>query len=512
MFLNDAFGHQANISPVYCHHEQACAMAAEAYARISGNMGLINVTTGPGGINALNGVFGAWTDSLPLLVISGQVKRETCLGSYDLPALRQLGDQEADIIAMAKPVTKYAVQINDPADIRYHLEKAIYLATSGRPGPCWLDIPIDVQSSMVTPETLLSFDPSELDLTLPDTATLNTHCKHLLDRLANAKRPVILAGTGIRLGKALKEFNTVIRQLGIPVVTAWTHDLIASDDPLFCGRAGTIGTRAGNFTVQNADLLIILGSRMNIRQTSYNWQSLAPQAFKIQVDIDPAELDKPTFRPDLAITCDGPVRSVMLFSTRPARELNGRRVIVSRSSMTSVALLELLFENVWRARPDFVPGNSELADIARFGEEEHEARLVIGDAALILNDARHGAGEGTQATYPYVYDLGSEWKAWTGLPFVFAVWVAQRTTPVAPALSAHASLIASRDWGLAHLDELAEQATRVTGVARAACVDYFQGLDYGLGYEHLAGLTEFFRRLVAAGRVPNGSLAFLPAA
>ncbi|HNV73503.1 MAG: menaquinone biosynthesis protein [Gemmatimonadetes bacterium] len=216
--------------------------------------------------------------------------------------------------------------------------------------------------------------------------------------------------------------------------------------------------------------------------------------------------------PDLAISCDGPVRSVMLFSKRPARELSGHRVIVSRSSMTSVALVELLAENVWRVRPEFVPGNSELADIARFGEEEHEARLVIGDAALILNDARHGVGEGTQATYPYVYDLGSEWKAWTGLPFVFAVWVAQRTTPVAPALSAHASLIASRDWGLAHLDELAEQATRVTGVARAACVDYFQGLDYGLGYEHLAGLTEFFRRLVAAGRVPNGSLAFLPAA
>lgn len=216
--------------------------------------------------------------------------------------------------------------------------------------------------------------------------------------------------------------------------------------------------------------------------------------------------------PDLAISCDGPVRSVMLFSKRPARELSGHRVIVSRSSMTSVALVELLAENVWRVRPEFVPGNSELADIARFGEEEHEARLVIGDAALILNDARLGAGEGTHATYPYVYDLGSEWKAWTGLPFVFAVWVAQRTTPVAPALSAHASLIASRDWGLAHLDELAEQATRVTGVARAACVDYFQGLDYGLGYEHLAGLTEFFRRLVAAGRVPNGSLAFLPAA
>lgn len=216
--------------------------------------------------------------------------------------------------------------------------------------------------------------------------------------------------------------------------------------------------------------------------------------------------------PDLAITCDGPVRSVMLFSTRPARELNGRRVIVSRSSMTSVALLELLFENVWRARPEFVPGNSELGDIARFGEEEHDARLVIGDAALILNHARRG-GEGRDvASYPYVYDLGSEWKAWTGLPFVFAVWVAQRTTPVAASLGAHASLMASRDWGLAHLDELAEQANRVTGVARGACVEYFEGLDYGLGYEHLAGLTEFFRRLVAAGRVPNGTLAFLPAA
>lgn len=213
--------------------------------------------------------------------------------------------------------------------------------------------------------------------------------------------------------------------------------------------------------------------------------------------------------PDLAISCDGPVRSVMLFSRRPAPELGGRRVIVSRSSMTSVALTELLCEHVWRVRPDFVPGNSELADIARFADEEHEARLVIGDAALILNDTRRTGGA---PAYPYVYDLGSEWKAWTGLPFVFAVWVAQRSTPVADSLTAHASLIASRDWGLGNLDELADQAARITGVGRAACVEYFQGLDYGLGYEHLAGLTEFFRRLVAAGRVPNGTLAFLPAA
>ncbi len=214
--------------------------------------------------------------------------------------------------------------------------------------------------------------------------------------------------------------------------------------------------------------------------------------------------------PDLAISCDGPVRSVLLFSRRPASELGGRRVIVSRSSMTSVALLELMFENVWRARPDFVPGDSELADIAGFADEEHDARLVIGDAALMLGHAALTLSDA--ALYPYVYDLGQEWKQWTGLPFVFAVWVAQRSTAVAESLGAHASLILSRDWGLQHLPELAEQASAATGVGRIDCMEYFRGLDYGLGYEHLAGLTEFFRRLVAAGRVPNGTLAFLPAA
>lgn len=218
--------------------------------------------------------------------------------------------------------------------------------------------------------------------------------------------------------------------------------------------------------------------------------------------------------PDLSICSDGPVRSVVLFAKRPASELHGRRVLVSRSSMTSVALLELLFENVWDAKPAFVPSNAELSDVAQFGEEDHDARLVIGDAALHLwsrlrspND--HDAGV---AGYRYAYDLGAEWKSWTGLPFVFAVWVAQRTTPVAESLAVHAGLIASRDWGLQHLDTLAAQAAIATGVDRGVCLEYLSGLDYGLSYQHLAGLTEFFRRLVAAGKVPNGSLAFLPAA
>lgn len=216
--------------------------------------------------------------------------------------------------------------------------------------------------------------------------------------------------------------------------------------------------------------------------------------------------------PDLAISCDGPVRSVLLLSRRPAPELGAQRVMVSRSSMTSVALLELLFENVWHARPEFVAGDAELTDVARFGDDDHEARLVIGDAALLLGSAAGaGAGNAQAPRYPFVYDLGAEWKRWTGQPFVFAVWVAQRTTTVDRALSVHASLIESRGWGLRHLDQLAERAAGTTGVDAGTCREYLSGLDYGLSYPHLAGLTEFFRRLVAKGRVPNGTLAFLPA-
>ena len=209
--------------------------------------------------------------------------------------------------------------------------------------------------------------------------------------------------------------------------------------------------------------------------------------------------------PDLAISCDGPVRSVMLFSKRPATELTGRNVIVSRSSMTSVALLELLFENVWHAKPRFVPGDAEISDVVEADTAAVDARLVIGDAALVL-------GSNHRERYPHVYDLGEMWKQWTGQPFVFAVWVAQRTTDVKEALLAHAGLIASRDWGLAHLPDLAEQAHRATGVARSICDEYLSGLDYGLSYPHLAGLTEFYRRLVERGRIPNGTLTFLPAA
>ncbi|PYO77321.1 MAG: hypothetical protein DMD63_11435 [Gemmatimonadetes bacterium] len=209
--------------------------------------------------------------------------------------------------------------------------------------------------------------------------------------------------------------------------------------------------------------------------------------------------------PDLAISCDGPVRSVMLFAKRPATDLTARPVLVSRSSMTSVALLELLFENVWHARPRFVPGDAEVSDVSDAGRDDADARLVIGDAALVLSSNHRDR-------YPHIYDLGQMWKQWTGQPFVFAVWVAQRTANVKEALVAHASLITSREWGLSHLSELADQAHRATGVARDTCDKYLSGLDYGLSYPHLAGLTEFYRRLVERGRIPNGTLTFLPAA
>ncbi len=211
--------------------------------------------------------------------------------------------------------------------------------------------------------------------------------------------------------------------------------------------------------------------------------------------------------PDLAISCDGPVRSVMLFSRRPAEELGGQQVLVSRSSMTSVHLLELLFENVWKSKPLFVAGDAEASDLRDAGTDSSVvARLVIGDAALML-----GTGA-ISSPYEHVYDLGLEWKKWTGLPFVFAVWVAQRTADTQQALGVHASLIESRNWGLKHLDVLAAQAHENTGVPLAACNEYLSGLDYGLSYPHLGGLTEFYRRLTLAGKVAPGRLAFLSAA
>lgn len=300
MHLNDAFGHQEGLHSTYNHHEQACAIAAEGYARINNEIALVCVTSGPGGTNAITGVLGGWLDSIPMFIISGQVKRETTLWSTDLP-LRQLGDQEYNIIDSVRPMTKYAVMVTDPSSIRYHLEKALFLAKNGRPGPVWLDIPLDVQAAVIETDELKAFNAAEADL-MQNPVYNQELTATILEKIKAAKRPVILAGTGIHLANALPEFLQCVEKLNVPVVTAWNnHDLLPADHPCFCGKPGTVGTRGGNFVVQNCDLLITLGCRMNIRIISYNKLDFAKNAYKIMVDIDENELKKPTIKIDLPI-------------------------------------------------------------------------------------------------------------------------------------------------------------------------------------------------------------------
>ena len=301
MFLNDALSRETRLEWTCHHHEQAASIAAEGYARVAGIPGIVSVTSGPGGINALNGVFGAWTDSIPMIVVSGQVKRETIKESYPNLALRQLGDQEVDIVSMAARITKSAVQLREPDDVRRVVEEAVWLATHGRPGPVWIDVPIDVQSAEVDPERLSGFQPpTERD----NTTSLQARVAEIVDRLEVAERPVVIAGTGIHHSGSQDRFLELVERLGTPVTTAWSHDVIPTDHPQWSGRQGTIGDRAGNYAVQAADLVLILGSRMALRQVSYNWEAFAPRAYIVHVDIDPAELAKPTMRTDLPVEAD----------------------------------------------------------------------------------------------------------------------------------------------------------------------------------------------------------------
>lgn len=296
MHLNDSLGrfipYTAN------HHEQACSIAAEGYARINQNLAVVNVTTGPGGLNCLNGVFGEWTDSVPVLYISGQVKYSTTMSSCKEIPLRQLGDQEVDIISVVKPLTKYSKMVTEPNEIKYHLDRAIYEATTGRKGPVWLDIPMNVQGAIINEDDLIEFKKT-------NDVQYDCQINNVIEKLKTAKRPLIVAGNGIHLSSQEDNFRKLIEKMNIPVVTTFNGvDLLESDNELFCGRIGTVGQRAGNFTLQNADVILFLGTRNNIRQASYNYENFAKNAYKIVVDIDNAELDKTTVKPDLKIHAD----------------------------------------------------------------------------------------------------------------------------------------------------------------------------------------------------------------
>jgi acetolactate synthase-1/2/3 large subunit len=303
MHLNQSLGTHKQLKTVFNHHEQACAIAAESYYRLTNRLAVLNVTSGPGGTNAITGVYGAFVDSIGMLVLSGQVKYETTVRSTGL-ALRQYGDQELDIEELVRPITKYCVMVTDPQTIRYHLEKAIYLATSGRPGPCWLDIPLNVQAARVDPDTLVGFDPAEIEEPWKKT-DVALAAREILERLSQAKRPVILPGSGVRLSGQYDNFLKLIEKLGVPVAPGWTaYDVVWDQHPLYAGRPGTVGDRPGNFAVQNSDFLLVLGSRLNIRQISYNWESFAREAYKVWVDIDPLELQKPMIKPDMPVLAD----------------------------------------------------------------------------------------------------------------------------------------------------------------------------------------------------------------
>lgn len=308
MHLNDAFGHQEGLHTTYNHHEQACAIAAEAYARLENKIALVCVTSGPGGINALTGVCGGWLDSIPMFIVSGQVKYTTT-SRYAKTLnpeinLRSLGDQEYDIVKSVEAMTKYATMIENPMDIRYACEKAWNLATTGRPGPVWIDVPVDIQGTVIETDDLKGYNPANDDALLPPPVA-ESEVKFVLDEIKKAERPVIYAGGGIRLSGAYDEFRKAIKKLNVPIVTYWNSvDLIENDNELFVGRGGNMGDRPGNFAVQNSDLVVAIGTRISIRQVGYGYDTWAREAKVIMVDIDKSEMMKHTLHVDKAVWAD----------------------------------------------------------------------------------------------------------------------------------------------------------------------------------------------------------------
>lgn len=303
MHLNDALGHKEGLRCTYNHHEQASAIAAEAYARIENKIAAVCVTTGPGGTNAITGVVGGFLDSIPMLILSGQVRYDTTARGMGL-GIRAGGDQEFDITKAVASMTKYAEMIEDPRRIRYALEKAFYLATHGRPGPTWIDIPVNYQGMTIETDELFGYDPAEDAATLAPAFSPETG-REVLSLLKEAARPVLYAGNGVRLAGGFDLFEKVVKKLNVPVVTGWDNiDMMADDDPLYVGRGGIMGDRPGNFAVQNADLVLAVGNRLSIRQVGYSFKTWARAAKVVMVDVDGEELKKPTLHVDLPIQAD----------------------------------------------------------------------------------------------------------------------------------------------------------------------------------------------------------------
>ena len=303
MHMNDAFGHHPKLHCTYQHHEQACAMAAEAYARMDNRMAAVCVTTGPGATNAITGVLGGWMDSIPMLVFSGQARYATTVAASGLK-LRSMGVQECNIVPVVASITKYAQMIIHPEDIRYHLEKALYMAVNGRPGPVWLDIPLDVQGAVIETEELRGYDPQENPEEKPAEISQDV-IQQILDKIEKSRRPVLFPGNGVRLAGAMDDFQKLVNILGVPVITGMSSvDAMESEHPYFAGRSGGTGTRPGNFALQNSDVLLSIGNRQGFAQTGFQYQDWARGSYTILNDIDENELKKPSLHVSLPVCGD----------------------------------------------------------------------------------------------------------------------------------------------------------------------------------------------------------------
>lgn len=322
IFLCDALGMAKKMKYIACHHEQAASMATEAYARVRQGLGVTLVTSGPGGTNCVTGVAGSWLDHVPHVTISGQVFLGQTIVNH--PGLRTLGVQEINIVDIVRPITKYAVMVKDAHEIRYHLEKAVYLATHGRPGPTWIDIPANIQNANVDPATLTGFDPKECELSLdPDLAEKVAEVVKLLE---SARRPLVHVGQGVRIAQAEEEFFNLVEQYRLPFVTARNaNDIADSDHELYAGRPGTFAQRGANFAVQTSDLYLAIGTRLSLAQTGYNADDYARNAKVIMVDIDQAELDKDTVNLHLKIQTDAKLFLAELSRQLAQTELNGEQ-------------------------------------------------------------------------------------------------------------------------------------------------------------------------------------------
>jgi acetolactate synthase I/II/III large subunit len=303
MFLSDGIAKHPHLKAICNHHEQASAMAAVSYSKYNGNIGVAYLTTGCGGTNAITGVLNGWQDNTPILFISGQSKRKETVRNSGLK-LRQFGVQEADIIPIVESITKFSIMVNDPDKIAYYLDKAVFLACSGRPGPVWIDVPMDVSSALIDEKTLMRFSNLEEKNDYKDEPTIN-EIKNFKQKLDSSKRPIILAGQGIRLSKSIPLFREFIEKTNIPVVVSRLgFDLLPTNHPLFVGCIGNKGTRPGNFAVQNADLVIAIGSRLSVSTTGHEYATFAREAKIIVVDIDPEEHKKNTVHIDSFINAD----------------------------------------------------------------------------------------------------------------------------------------------------------------------------------------------------------------